>query len=171
MNSKTTSKSFGYKTKIIGNTPATNKTLETEVFVPLIYLHTFWRSLDMHLINCEIEVDLLWLKDSIVSDISRTAEVPANPCANPPTNRISPTQTTRAIFQINIVKLCVPVNILSINDDIKFLENVKQGSKKSISWNKYRSEITTQPKSNNPNCMIHSAFRNIDKLFVFFHSN
>ena len=35
---------------------------------------------------------------------------------------------------------------LSINDSIKFLEYVKQGSKKTISWNKYRSKITTQPK-------------------------
>ena len=45
-------------------------------------------------------------------------------------------------------KLYVPVVTLSINDNIKFLENVKQGFKRTISWNKYRSEITTQPKNN-----------------------
>ena len=36
---------------------------------------------------------------------------------------------------------------MSVNDNIKFLENVKQGFEKTISWNKYRSEITTQTKN------------------------
>ena len=43
-------------------------------------------------------------------------------------------------------KLYVPVDPLSINDNIKFLENMKQGFRRTISWNKYRSEKTTQPK-------------------------
>ena len=34
-----------------------------------------------------------------------------------------------------------------INDNIKFLENIKQVFKREISWNKYRSEITTQRKA------------------------
>ena len=50
--------------------------------------------------------------------------------------------TTGATFQINNAKLYVPVITLSTNN-IKFLENIKQGSKRTISWNKYRSEITT----------------------------
>ena len=33
--------------------------------------------------------------------------------------------------------------------NIKFLENIKQGFKSTISWNKYRSVITTQLKNNN----------------------
>ena len=47
---------------------------------------------------------------------------------------------------INNAKLYIPVVTLSINDDIRFLENIKQGFKRTISWNKHRSEITTQPK-------------------------
>ena len=50
---------------------------------------------------------------------------------------------------INSTKLCVPVDSLSINDSIKFLEKLKQGFKRATSWNKYKSEITRQPKSNN----------------------
>ena len=38
--------------------------------------------------------------------------------------------------------------MLSINDNIKFLENKEQGFERTIYWNKYRSEITTQPKNN-----------------------
>ena len=41
-------------------------------------------------------------------------------------------------------KLYFPVVTLYIKDNIKFLENLKQGFKRTISWNKYRSEITTQ---------------------------
>ena len=57
-NSKTTtSKSDKYKTKIIGRTPNDN-ILNTEVVVPLKYLNNFWRSLDLPLINCKVELDL-----------------------------------------------------------------------------------------------------------------
>ena len=47
---------------------------------------------------------------------------------------------------MNNTKLYVPVVTLSINNNIKVLENIKQGLKWTIFWNKYRSEITTQPK-------------------------
>ena len=34
------------------------------------------------------------------------------------------------------------------------------------SWNKYRSEIVTQPKTNNLDYMIDPTLRNINRLFV-----
>ena len=52
--------------------------------------------------------------------------------------------TTGATFEIDNTKLYVPVFTLSVNDNIKFLENIKAGFKITISWKKYRSEITTQ---------------------------
>ena len=60
---------------------------------------------------------------------------------------------------------------MSINDNIKFLENIKQGFKRTISWNKYRSEITTQPKNNNLDYLIDPTFRNINRLFVLSFKN
>ena len=57
-NKSTTSKSFEYKTKIIRRTPNDNNVLDAEVVVPLKYLSNFWRSLDLPLINCQIELDL-----------------------------------------------------------------------------------------------------------------
>ena len=62
--------------------------------------------------------------------------------------------------------LYVPVVTLSINDNVKFLENIKQGFKKIISWNKYRSEITTRPSNNNLDYLIDPTVRNINILFV-----
>ena len=43
-------------------------------------------------------------------------------------------------------KLYVAVVTLSIKYKIKFLGNLKQEFRRTISCNKYRSEITTQPK-------------------------
>ena len=48
-NKTTTSKSFEYKTKVIGNMPNNNNILDAEVVVPLKYLSNFWRSLDLTL--------------------------------------------------------------------------------------------------------------------------
>ena len=45
-------------------------------------------------------------------------------------------QTTGAASQINNAKPYVPVITLSVNDNIKFLENIKQGIKRTISWEK-----------------------------------
>ena len=69
-NKMITSRSFEYKTKLIWSTPNDNNTFDAEVVVQLIYLNNFWRSLDLPLINCEIEFDLLWSKECIISEIS-----------------------------------------------------------------------------------------------------
>ena len=60
---------------------------------------------------------------------------------------------------------------MSINDNIKFIEKIKQGFKRTISSNKYRSNITTQPKNNNLDYMIDPTFRNINRLFVLSFKN
>ena len=69
----TNSKSFKYKTIITGNTYNVgvgeagydaNKVgkNETEVAIPLKHLSNFWRSLNISLINCEVELILTWSK-------------------------------------------------------------------------------------------------------------
>ena len=37
---------------------------------------------------------------------------------------------------------------LSTKDNINFLEQLKSGFKRTINWNKYRSEMTNQTKFN-----------------------
>ena len=71
-----------------------------------------------------------------------------------------------ATFQITDTKLYVPVVTLSKENDIKFLEQLKSGSKRTIKWNKYRSQITVQPQNNNLNYLIDPAFTNVNRLFV-----
>ena len=127
------SKSFKYKTKIIGSRPDNKNRLNAEVVVPLKYLSNFWRSLDLTLIDCEIELNLLWSRYCVIYEISRTFA--AVPNTNPVRYQVT-SQTTSATFQINNGKLYVPVVTLSVNDNIKFPENIKQGFKRRISCNK-----------------------------------
>ena len=124
--------------------------LRRRIVVPLKYLSNFWRFLDLSLINSEIELDLSWLEVCVVFEISRTPKVSANSAPNPSTDLFPPIQTTTAIFQIYSAKLYVPVSKLSVNDNNKFLENIKQGFKRTVSWKKYESEITTQTKKQQP---------------------
>ena len=80
-------------------------------------------------------------------------------------------QTTGTLFQINNDELFIPFVTLSINDNITFKKNIKQGFKRTISSNKYRSEITTQSKNDNLGYLIDSAFRDINRLFVLSFKN
>ena len=74
-------------------------------------------------------------------------------------------QTTVKTFQIDYAKLYVSVVSLSLNDDIKFLEKIKQAFKRTISWNKRRSEIKAQPKNSNLDDLVDPIFTNINRLF------
>ena len=79
----------------------------------------------------------------VISEISVAPRIPANPDANPPVQKVAAIQATRVTFQINNTNFYVPVVTLSIKDNTKFLETINQGFKRTISCNKYRSEITT----------------------------
>ena len=53
------SKSFYYKANFIGNgVTHNNLTKNVKIVVPLKYLSNFWRSLNIPLINCEVELIL-----------------------------------------------------------------------------------------------------------------
>ena len=64
-------------------------------------MSNLWRFLDLPLINCKIELDLLWSKECIISEISITPAISRNPDANPPVTVVELIQTTGATFQIN----------------------------------------------------------------------
>ena len=84
-------------------------------------------SLGLPLINCEIELDLRWARNCVISEVSRTfREVVPNVAQ---VEWDVATATTGATFQINNVKLYVAVVILSVNDSTRFLEKIKQGFK------------------------------------------
>ena len=66
-------KSLMYKAKLVGETdaqPAPNnkKILKNAIIaVPKKYLSNFWRSLEMWLINCKVELKLKWTKHCVLA--------------------------------------------------------------------------------------------------------
>ena len=62
------SKSFKSRVKITRKTPADRNTKDVEIIVPLKYLSYFWRTLEMPLINCEVNLILTWSKDCVITN-------------------------------------------------------------------------------------------------------
>ena len=162
------SESFKYKTSITGNTYNVgageagydaNKVgkNETEVVIPLKHLSNFWRSLNIPLINCEVELILTWSKNCVLADM--TVNAAANPAIVAPTG---------LEFKITHTKLYVPFVTLSKENDTKLLEQLKTGFQRTIKWNKYRSQMPVQSNNNNINYLIDPTFTNVNRLFLLF---
>ena len=63
----TQSESFKSKVKITGKIPAAGNTKDFEGIIPLKYLSHFWRTLEMPLINCEVNIVLTWSSTCVFS--------------------------------------------------------------------------------------------------------
>ena len=57
------SESFRKRIKITGKIPADGNTKDVKIAVPLKYLSNFWRTLEMPLVNCEINLILALSED------------------------------------------------------------------------------------------------------------
>ena len=69
-------------------------------------------------------------------------------------------------FQTTGTKLNVSVVTSSKENDKKLLEQLKSGFKRTVKWNKYRSQMTVQSNNNNLNYLIDPIFTKVNRLFV-----
>ena len=157
------SKSFDYKTSITGLLEGISRTKDVEIVVPLKYLSNFWRTLNMSLINCEINLILTWAENCVLTNKATRDTVPAQG-GNPTLAAVN--NATNVTFKIKDTKLHVPVVTLSTKDDNNFVEKLKSAFKRTIKWNNYRSEMTNQTKTNNLNYLIDPTFTKVNRLFV-----
>ena len=156
------SKSFDYKANFISSRTNNNLTKnDVKIVIPLKHLSNFWKNLNIPLINCEVELIWTWFKNCVLINKSTRG---ANYGADPIVHKIY--NPKNATFQITDKKLYVPVVTLSKENDIKLLEKLKSGFKRTIKWNKYRSHMTIQNNNSNLNYLIDPTFTNINRLFV-----
>ena len=113
------------------------------------------------MINSELELILNWFKFCVPVDKSKRDAIYN---ADPNVSEIN--NPENATFQITDSKLYVPVVTLSKENDIKLLEQLKSGFKRNIKWNKYRSQMTSQPQNSNLNYLIDPTFTNVNRLFL-----
>ena len=87
--------------------------------VPLKYFSNFWRTLEMPLINCEVNLILTWSSACVITNSNGLGR-----------------------FAITDTELYVPVVTLSTQENTKLLQQLKSGFKRVINWNKYLSFLT-----------------------------
>ena len=142
--------SFNFKVKITGQT-GDDGTKDVEIMVPLKYLSSFWRTLEMPLINCE--VNLILTRSSTCVLISTNV------------------QNQNATFEITDTKLYVPVVTLSTQENTKFFQQLKSGFKRVINWNKYLSKPELLAQNLNLNHLVEPSFQGVNRLFVLAFEN
>ena len=133
----TQSGSFNYKIKITGKTPAAGNTKDVETAVPLKYLSSFWRTLEIPLINYGINPILTWSEDCVIS---------------------SATEATK--FKLTDTKLYVLVVTLSTQDNAKLLQQLKLRFKRTSNWNKYQIKVSTERQNQGVNRLFVLSFEN-----------
>ena len=111
--------------------------------VPLKYLSNFWRNREMPLINCEIELILIWSRDCVIININIANQNPT--------------------FTITETNLYVPVVTLSTQDNSKLLPQLKSGFKRTISWNKYLAKPELLAQNPNFNHLIEPSFQGVNR--------
>ena len=162
------SKSFDYKTSITVKLEVNNTEKQVGIVVSLKYLSNFWRAIDMPLIKCEINLILTWSENCVLTSEATTGAVPAQGGSHAVSKM---NNRTNAIFKITDTKLYVPVVTLSTKDHNNFLEPLKSRFKRTIKWNKYRSEMTNQTKTSHFNHLIDPTFTKVNRLFVLSFEN
>ena len=93
----------------------TEKKENVKLAVPLKYLSSFWRSLEMPLINCKIELSLKWYEECILSNSGNAAT-----------------------FTITDAKLYIPIVTLKTEDNTKLSKFLSKEFKRPIYWNGYK---------------------------------
>ena len=125
LNNDNNAPSFKYKASLIGNTGNDGTKNGVKIAVPLKYLSNFWRSLEMPLINCKIELSLKWIENCVLTSVATGADANA-------------TGADSATFKITDAKLYVPIVTLSIEDNSKLSKLLNEGFKRPIYWNEYK---------------------------------
>ena len=101
--------SFKYKANLIGNTENNGTKNGVKIAVPLKYLSNFWRSLEIPLINCKVELSLRWYENCVLSNVAGNST-----------------------FTITDTKLYVPVVTLKTEHNTKLSKLLTEGFKRSV---------------------------------------
>ena len=136
------------KIKITGKTPNDDNEKDVEIMVPLKYLSTFWRTFEMPLINCEVNLILTWSSTCVITESNGAGT-----------------------FAITDTKLYVPVVTLSAQENTKFFQQLKSGFKRVINWNMYLSKPELLAQNPNLNHLVEPSFQGLNRLFVLAFEN
>ena len=142
------SESFKSKIKITGKTPNNDNEKDVEITVPLKYLSNFWRTLEMPLINCQVNLILTWSSTCVITN-----------------------STGAGRFEITDTRIYLPVATLSTQENTKLLQQLESGFKRVINWNKYLSKPALLAQNPNLNHLVETSFQGVNRFFVLAFEN
>ena len=119
--------------------------------VPLKDVSNFWRTLKMPLINCKINLILIWSANCFLVAGAVANQVLA--------------------FTVTDTKLYVSVVTLSTQDNGKQLKQSESGFKRTINWNKDQSKMTMQARYRYLDFLVDPSFQGANGLFVLSFEN
>ena len=126
--------------------------------MPLKYSSKFWRSLEIPLFNCKVELKLRWAKHCVLS-------VAGADNANGNNN------DNNVIFIIKGTKLYVPVVTLSARDNQKLSKLLSKRFERSIYWNEYKAKSDDKNTASEVRFFLELNVFRVNKLFVLVYSN
>ena len=141
-NSDNSSSINSYKSNLIGTIPNGGRKNGVKIAVPLKYLSNFWRSLEMSLINCKVELSLTWNRNftlsSVVDDLAFADR-----------------------------KLYVPVVTLKTEENAKLSKLLSETFKRPIYWNECK---VTPNKNYDANAyikeLLDASIQGVNRVFL-----
>ena len=97
----------------------------------------------MPLINYEIIFILIWSENCVMSSANRETK-----------------------FKITDTKLYVPVVTLTTQDNVKLLQQLKSGFKRTITWKKYQPKVSPEALNLYLDFLIDPSIQGVNRLFV-----
>ena len=97
----------------------------------------------MPLINYEIIFILIWSESCVMSSANRETK-----------------------FKITDTKLYVPVVTLTTQDNVKLLQQLKSGFKRTITWKKYQPKVSPEALNLYLDFLIDPSIQGVNRLFV-----
>ena len=139
------------------NIPLTHRLWRNvQIIVPLKYISSFLRLLEMPLTNTKLHIQLNYTKYSVISSGFR--EPGADEAVNSST------------FKITKTELYVPTVTLNTEDNNKLNQLLDTEIKRTVYWNEYKSKIETITQAYNDNnykrTLLDTAIPGVNRLFV-----
>ena len=143
----TYSNPFKFKSRVLNNTDNTG-TVNVEMTAPVKYLSNFWVTLEMPVMNCEINLIIAWSANCVICGVDRATTVAGT-----------------------VRKLYVSFVTLLTQDNTKLPQQLKPGFKRRINYNKYQSKVSTQAQNQYLNYLTDPNFQGMYRIFVLLFEN
>ena len=149
------SSSFKYKSNLLGNATEEDGNAvwkNAKIIVPLKYISSFFRSLELPLINTKLYIEWNYFKSSVISN-----------------------NVGDSTFKITKTELYVPVVALNTEDNNKLNQLLDSEFKRKVYWNEYKSKIETIGQllidNNYERTLLDAKIPGVNRLFVMCFNN